>query len=382
MQSRDLGDSQRNPSGIAVYRDPYLSLRKTAQLLASHPSLASCVRRIWFIGYHGAETNEMIFNILRKCTNLDYLTLPWTALRYGDAEDWASLLERNGQRHGISSLEILAIDLKASEMTKPENRVDRHPLASSKLDFSRLNRLKLFGQSSFMPLVDDDLFSISQTAVNLKEIHIIGTTDTLSFDGVAALIDPSDRTLEVLEYSPLTAGGFTRTDPAQSSHLTQHFCRRIRQCTPLCSIAVSLPSLCEDFFGEPSVAWQGEMQIRTSNICGLHPLTLKTSEKAQDQVFCILDKARGLMTSRDKGNAKLDIEIFIGNWIFEPRKSMVHGNLQQAGVLSDGAWPQAKYPSSKGPYGQTDLSEKNEGLYQCVSEKEFKVGLECRLVSL
>lgn len=379
MQSRNLASLQGNPSGIGVYRDPFLSLRKTAQLFETHPSLASCVRTIWFNGYHGAETCAMIFSILRHCNNLDYATLPWTALRYGDSEDWSYLLGRNAKGRGISSLELLAVDLKESQMSNAANQTDKKPLASPRVNFSGLKRLKISGHSNFMPLTDDDLVAISQSAVNLREIHITGTA-TLSTDGIAALADSSDETLEVLEHSPLTADGFEHPDLRTLRGRNNHLCRQILQCPRLHSVSISIPSVCEELFNA-SVNWSGEMQIRTSFVCGRHPLSLKTSEETQSQFFRILDKARCLMASREREGARLDVEIYVNNWIFEPRRSLIHGNLQQAELISDGAWPHDKLPSSKGPYGQTGLYGKDEGPYHCISEIEFRRGLQGRYVS-
>lgn len=382
MQSRTLNTIHKTPSSIAVYRDPYHSLRKTAQLFEANPTLASCVRRIWFSGYYGAETNAMIFSILRRCSNLDYLTVPWTALRYGDVEDWSRLLGRNPERRSIKSLELLAVDLKQSQIDNAANQIDKKPLDSPRVNFSGVRRLKIFGHSNFMPLTDEDLIAISQTAVNLQEIHITGTA-TVGIDGIAALVDSSDETLEILEHSPstLTADGFAHSVPSLVQGQKDHFCRRILRYPRLRNLSLSLPSLCEDLFADTSVKWEGEMQIRIATLCGRHPLSLKTSTNAQAQFWRILDQARSLISSREKDGVDLNIEIFIENWIFEPKYRSVHGNLEIGEAVSDGLWPSDKNHSSKGPYGQTGLYGKEEGPYECVSEDTFKKGLERRYIS-
>ncbi len=380
MQSRTLDTIQKSPSRIAVYRDPYHSLRKTAQLLESNPTLASCIRKIWFNGYYGAETNAMIFSILRRCNNLDYLTVPWTALRYGEAEDWARLLGQNSEGRSITSLEFLAVDLKQSQILNAANQVDKKPLDSPRVNFSGLKRLKIFGNSNFMPLTDDDLIAMSQTAANLREIHITGTA-TVGIGGIAALVDSSDETLEVLEHSPLTADGFAHPDLSSLQGQKGHLCRKILQCPRLRNLSLSLPSLCEDLFTDHSVNWEGEMQIRSATVCGRHPLSLKTSDKARNQFWGTLDQARTLMSSRDKDGVELNIEIFIENWIFEPKRFLVHGNLELGETVSDGFWPSEKRQSGKGPYGQTGLYGKVDGPYECISEEIFKAGLERRYIS-
>lgn len=380
VHSRTLDIIQKLPSSIAVYRDPYHSLRKTAQLFESNPSLASCVRRIWFNGYYGVETNAMIFSILRRCNNLEYLTVPWTALRYGDAEDWSRLLGRNAGGRSITSLELLAVDLKQSQISNAANQVDKKPLNSPRVNFSGLRRLKIFGHSNFMPLTDGDLIAISQTAANLREIHITGTV-TVGIDGIAALADSSDETLEVLEHSPLTADGFAHPDPSSLQGQKNHLCRKILGCPRLRNLSLSLPSLCEDLFTDASVNWDGEMQIRTATVCGRHPLSLKTSEKAQGQFWRILNQARILISSREKDGVELNIEIFIEHWIFEPKRFLVHGNLDIGKTVSDGLWPSEKTQSGKGPYGQTGLYGKVDGPYECISEEIFRKGLEKRYIS-
>lgn len=380
MQSRTLHALKTNPSSIAVYRDPYHSLRNTLQLFESNPALACCVRRISFVGYYGAETNAMIFGILHHCVNLDYVTLPWTALRYGSTEDWSRLLGRNKERHSISSLELLAVDLKQSQINNAANQIDKKPLSSPRADFSGLKRLKIFGQSNFMPLTDDDLIAISHTAVNLRTLHITGTA-SVTIDGIGALANSSDQTLEVLEHSPLTANGFDHADPNSLWGQKQHLCPRILECPRLRDLSLSLPSICEDLFSDASVKWSGEMQIRTRTVCGRHPVSLQTSETAQFKFWRILEQARSLMSLRENEGVELDIEIYINNWIFEPRRYRVHGNLDVAEIASDGVWPTEKSWSSKGPYGQTGLYGKVEGPYEVVSEDVFKQGLNKHYIS-
>ena len=380
MQSRTLSADRKNYSGIAVYRDPYRSLRKTVQLFKENPSLTSCVRKIWFHGYHGAETNALIFKILRRCSNLGYVTLPWTALRYGDIQDWSHLLGRNEQGRSIYSLELLAVDLKESQRSNAVNQVDRKALYSSRVDFSGLRRLKIFGHANFIPLTDEDLIAISHTAVNLKEIHITGTA-SVSIDSITALMDSSDQTLEILEHSPLSADGFEHPDPTSSPHHKDHLCQNILNCPHLRDLSLSTPSICHHLFADLSVKWCGDVQIRAATICGRHPLSLKTSEQARTQLWAVLDQARVLMASRRNAGADLNIEIFIDNWIFEPRRSLVHGNMQIGELVSDGAWPSRKAPSSKGPYGQTGLYGKHQGPYEYVSEAVFAEGLEKHYLS-
>ena len=181
----------------AVYRDPCHSLRETLKLFSADPALASCVRRARFDGYHTVDAITLIFAILRHCTGLRNLTLSWTALRFGTIDDWAHLLGE-GQ---LESLELLAIDLKQSRIEKEAKTLDDSALASCVLSFSKLRRLKIRGQSNYLPIADDDLKAIARTATNLEQIQITGTR-TISTEGVGALESASRGALEYLDFSP------------------------------------------------------------------------------------------------------------------------------------------------------------------------------------
>ena len=231
-----------------------------------------------------------------------------------------------------------------------------------------------------MPLTDEDLIAMSFTAVNLRDLHITGTA-SVTIDGIGALANSSDETLEILEHSPLTAAGFEHLDPTSLIGHKQHLCPKILEWPRLRNLSISVPSICEDLFANASVNWSGEVQIRTSTVCGRHPVSLKTSENARSKLWRTLEQARSLMSFREREGEELDIEIFINNWIFEPRHFRIHGNLAIAEVVSDGVWPQDKDVSSKGPYGQTGLYGKDEGPYAVVSEDTFKHGLSKHYVS-
>ena len=173
------------------------------------------MRRIWFEGYHGAETKDLIFSILRNCDALQYVTMPWTALRYGSARDWSYVCGPNRQGSSIESLELLAIDLKESQTNSAANQVDQKPLLNihpsggdgAVVDFSNLKRLKIYGNSNFMPIIDLDLMRIARTATGLREIHITRTTTVTLSRGVMALMEASQASLQLVEYSPLSECG-------------------------------------------------------------------------------------------------------------------------------------------------------------------------------
>ena len=376
MQSRSLDTLQGKPSSISVYRDPYYSLKNTLLLFNGSPGLGSCVRRLWFNGYYSAETVALIFAIIRYCTNLNHLTVPWTALRYGTKDDWSRLLGTSLEQRDPLSLELLAVDLSVKKISDAKNQYDEMPLDSGSVDFSRIERLKIFGNTNFMPITDSDLTAIARTAKNLKEIHITGTS-TVTLDGVMALVEASHDSLQVLEHSPLSDDGFEHPKPTLSKD-QDHLCKKLPQYPQLRDLSISLPSLCEDIFEDTSVHWRGELQIRAGSLCD-HS---KDGTKALDHFWSILDQARIFMAVRDQvGEGELDIQLFANSWIFDPRNRQVHGNIELGQALADGSWPQSCSVSSKGPYGQTGLYGKDERPYSCISEEEFAEGLKHGYIS-
>ncbi len=310
--SRVLKDFQGQPSDTVVYQDPYHSLKSANKLFSHIPELAYCIRRLWFNGFYGAETNTLIFSILRHCNALDYLTLPWTALRYGSAEEWSRLLCHNSQEWCLSSLELLAVDLKEKQTGNISNQIDRRPLHHIEVDFSRLQRLKIFGNSNFLALSDDDFIALARTAKNLRELHVTGTTTWITIKGVMALAEASQGTLQVLEYSPQSEYGFEHPNiPAQQDE--RHICRQILQCKHLKNLSISIPSLCQDLFTDASIPWSGEVQIRVGGLCGDEGI-LKDYSQALEHLWHILKQARSLMTTRRLDGIELNIELFIGEF--------------------------------------------------------------------
>ena len=115
----------------------------------------------------------MIFGILRQCSKLEDLSIPWTALRHGTISDWSSLFGSNAAGPCTTSLEIRALNLpKSSPAMKRENQLNNNALESTSVDFTNLACLRLFGNSKFMTITDKDLMAIARTANNLQELHM------------------------------------------------------------------------------------------------------------------------------------------------------------------------------------------------------------------
>lgn len=259
------------------------------------------------------EINTLIFEIIRSCRALRFLTLPWTSLRYGYAEDWWRLLQENENRGSLCSLEFLSVDLKKSQVANSANEIDRRPLDYPGITFRNLKRLKIFGDSNHMPFTDKDLFKIACTAQNLQEIHVTGTT-SLTFNGVMALATASRNNLRILEYSPLSQNGFDRLVPSSVGEPTC-LCHQILQFSKLTNLAISLATLCADLFQMPSVCWRGEVQIRAESLCGRKDSLKIYSQAGREQLLGMLGAARLLMLDFAQVGKDLDIEIFMGKFL-------------------------------------------------------------------
>ena len=378
---------------MAVYRDPFFDLKETLRLFSQYPSLASNVRRLWFAGFHGSETGAYIFEVLGHCNNLRSVTLPSIALRHGTVEDWSHLLGHRLEFGGIASLELLAVDLKETQKLSAANRKDYRALERTSVDFGCLTRLKIFGDTNFMPVIDDDLRKMARTAINLKEVHVTGMS-SITISGIMALVKSSKDSLRVLEYSPVSNDGFVHLDLA-GTESDEHLCSVLTNCGRLENLSISLPAICPDLFMSDTLNWKGEVQIRATRLCPAYQSWALSSE-ARDKFWKMLDQARFLMAALA---SDLRIEIFIctfstlkpnlhelmkpAHWIFEPQHNVVHGNFDLAEALSEFMWPTSKSISGKGPYGQTGRygPGKDEGPYSYISEDAFRDGLQRSYIS-
>jgi hypothetical protein len=169
------------PTGAAVYRDPWSALRKTAELMADYPQAAAMVRRMWFNGFYVYDTNQRICTALSSTPFLKSVSLPWTIMRHVGPQEWRRML---GLVSGVplESLELQAVDLTEAQINDPKNQVDKKPFQSGLVNFSQLRRLKIYGDSTFMPIVDADLEDIARTATNIEEFQLSGNS-TVSIRG-------------------------------------------------------------------------------------------------------------------------------------------------------------------------------------------------------
>ncbi|ORY08839.1 hypothetical protein BCR34DRAFT_488206 [Clohesyomyces aquaticus] len=364
------------PTGTAVYRDPFQSLKHTCRTFDKYPEVASKIKRMWFHGFYTAETDELVFDCLKNCTNLVSVSLPWTAVRHMDSKAWRTLLLGNGKP--LQSLELLATDPTSQQADDPNNQFDLQPFQS--VNFSELRRLKIFGDTTFMPITDRDLYAIARTA-QLEEFHLT-CISTITIDGVMAVVKASRSTLRVLEHSPRSQDGFWHPHPGSPSD-SEHLCELLRSCPKLETLSISLPSLCADLFSNEDVKWAGDLQVRALHLCG-HEHGRSTLE-AQEALQKVLRQARGLVQRRASCiiPRELYVELFFADCIFEPSLNAVHGDFSLAQLASGGDWPETLTPSGKGPYGSTGLYEKEEeGPFQCIEEKEFLDGVRRNLLSI
>ncbi|PSN63483.1 hypothetical protein BS50DRAFT_679742 [Corynespora cassiicola Philippines] len=365
------------PTGTAVYRDPFASLKQTAKTFNQFPDVASKIKRMWFHGFYTAETDRLVFESLKNCINLTSVSLPWTTIRHMDAQAWRALMVGSGKP--LESLELLSVDPTSQQAADKANQVDLEPLQS--VNFGQLRRLKIFGDTTFMPITDRDLFAIARTATQLEEFHLT-CISTITIDGVMAVVKASRSTLKVLEHSPRSQDGFWHPHPGSPSD-SEHLCEVLAGCPKLETLSISLPSMCADLFSNEEVKFRGDLQVRALHLCG-HEHGRSTHE-ATDALQKTLEQARSLIQRRASSvlPRELYVELFFADCIFEPSYKAVHGDFAMAQISSDGLFPQTLAPSGKGPYGSTGLYEKEEeGPFQRIDEDEFLIGVRRKLLSI
>ncbi|KAF1812387.1 hypothetical protein P152DRAFT_488002 [Eremomyces bilateralis CBS 781.70] len=381
---------QSKLTGCYVYRDPFTPLQQTKGLFESHAMLASSVQRLWIHGFNGFENSTDVANIVRACSGLVAISLPWTLLRYLTASDWVRLL-RHGSDNPLVSLEFLSVDLQEAQTNDPQNRANFRALQDSRVNFGSLKRLKLFGDSTFMPITDDDLFAISATASGLEEFHMT-CTSSITINGVMSILKASQSTLRVLEHAPRSQDGFDHPHPGSLAD-GEHICEVLTSCPNLRDLSISVPTMCADLFSNENVRWKGECQVRAAHLCPealshakrqlqqkpTKPRGKSSRDPSQLALASLLVQSRNLINAcnRLRDHDPLSIEIFFSDYIFEPHARSVHGYFEPAETVSHGLWPQLKAPSGKGPYGSTGLYGKGEeGVYDRIDEEEFLKGLE------
>jgi len=369
------------PRGEKVYRDPFLNLKKSRELFTRFPEISSCVRRLWFDGLYVPETDIHIMATAKSCFNLASLTIPWTVLRHGSAKEWADLLGIRREMP-LRSLELLATNLTANQLASAMEAERQSPLDNVMVNFSQLKRLKLFGDSNFSPINDNDLQAISRTANHLEEFQIT-CMSTVTIEGVMAIVKASQQTLRLLEHSPRSQDGFNHPDPGSLSE-NEHICETLTNCPKLEDLSISIPSMCSKLFSNDSVRWKGDCQVRALNICGHEDH--KTTNASIEAMKAVLNQSRKLIAKRASGRfpESLTIELFYADNIFDPHVNAVHGEFSLAELISMGTWPDAKQPSRKGPYGSTGLyGKKNEEyLFDRIHEIDFFSGVSRTLLAL
>jgi hypothetical protein len=368
------------PKGEKVYRDSYSTLRRTRQFLEACPHAAGWVRRLWFNGLYLPETDADIFAIIRACPNLTSVSAPWTLLRHGSPEDWAALLSAD-KEFPLQSLELTATRLSEAQQVYFSKAPVVNSLGSPLVDFSKLRRLKLFGNTETLPACDEDLKAIARTANHIEEFQMT-CISTVTMDGVMAVVRSSRDTIRVIEHSPRSDDGFWHPHPGNLS-TGEHICDLLTSCPKLEDLSISIPTMCSKLFSNNNVRWRGDCQVRALGLCGDH--TTGRSNMAHHELRDILSEARKLTRTRacSRFPAELTLEIFFADMIFDPHVSRVHGDFQDAEYFSDGTWPLVKNVSRKGPYGSTGLyGKEEESVWECLSEDELFSGLARNIVRL
>jgi len=373
-----LYEMVRYPKGEKVYRDPYSTLRRTKEFMESCPQAASHVTRLWFNGLYVPTSDGDVTAVIRACPNLRNVSAPWTLLRHATANDWEKLLLRDSARP-LESLELTATKLSQQQKAEFKEAPLTAPLMSWSVDFGRLKRLKLFGNTDVLPVCDDDLRMIARTATHLEEF-VMTCISTVTIEGVMAIVRSSARTLRVLEHSPRSDDGFFHPHPGTLAS-GEHICELLTACPNLRDVSISIPTMCPALFANTGVRWRGDCQVRALGLCS-HGIATRSSS-AIVALRQTLEQARQLVHARAAGtlSEELRLELFFADMIFEPHLEIVHGDFTEAEEMTGGDWPRQQLPSRKGPYGSTGLYEKqDESEFICLSEEELFAGMGMGLV--
>lgn len=356
------------PKGLAVYRDPYSNLKQTESMLSCLPQVASNVKRLWFNGFYVAETDKLILSIISRCPQLEFLSVPWTVLRRGTADEWVGLLKKDlPNSKPLFSLEIQSICLPKEQVEELENDTTPDPLRDQRVDFSSLSRLKIFGNTLHKFIDDKDLHAIARTATNLQCLDFTNIS-TISVAGMLALVKSSASTLKVLEHSPRSSDGFYHPFPG---HLDsgEHICSLLNMLPKMQDLSISIPHMCVTLFTNSDVQWEGEVQVRAADICGCDEKTSPTVRG--EKLAKILAAARDLIATRRRLGHQLSVELFFNGAIFEPDKKLVHGDFSMSTISSFGQWPRYHHNSTKGPYGSSGTYGKGDESWDAVLEEEY-----------
>lgn len=365
--------------GHVVWCPGHTSLEKTDQLLTAVPSVGAHIRRLWFNGLHLAKTDKHIMSIISRCPELRFLSAPWTILRRGTSDDWKKLLKADTP-NPLFSLELQSVCLRSYKAEALANETpSRSPLDDPSVDFSKLKRLKIFGNTVSEPVSDRDLLLMARTATNLESLDITNNSTT-TVAGMLALVKASRSTLQVLEHSPRSDDGFFHPFPGKLSD-NQHICAMITDLPKMRDLSLSVPHMCHELFQDTSVNWMGECQVRTSTLCPCAEGKNDT-KRLSDELRLVLNSARALISERARMHCRLSLELFFDHCIFDPERRVVHGDFVLAEVRSNGQWPLGRQGSTKGPFGTSGTYGKNDSPWDAVSEDEYFRALEKGWITL
>ncbi|KAF2629841.1 hypothetical protein BU25DRAFT_429533 [Macroventuria anomochaeta] len=348
------------PTGIAVYRDPLASLKQTTRTFSDFPELACKVKRIWFHGFHTAETNRLIADLLRSCNQLVSLSNPWTAIRFLDSEIWQIITTGGGR--SLQSLELQCVQPMLQHVVEEGNHITFNPL-----QYPAIPRL--------CPLLTMTFFAMARTTTCLEEFHVTCVTHT-TIEGVMAVAKASRDTLRILEHisGPQQHYVYPRSG---SSSQCEHLCDTLRSFARLQALSVSLPSACANLFTREDARFSGDLQVCARYICE-HESSFPMSSMT-NALQALLRAARGLLVRRSAESCvprHINVEVFFASYMFEPGFGLVHGEFAPAQASPNGLWPTNMRPSGNDPYGSNGQDDKDDARpLQCIDEEGFLIGV-------
>jgi hypothetical protein len=100
-----------------------------------------------------------------------------------------------GRKERRESLELQCVEPTSQQIAEQIRWVDLGPLRW--VDFSGLRRLKIFGNTTHLPVTDSDIAAIASTATGLEGFHFTCNAST-TIDSVVAVTEAAPKTLRVL----------------------------------------------------------------------------------------------------------------------------------------------------------------------------------------
>ena len=300
-----------SPRGACVSRNSQRGLKRTGELLAKFPTVATSVRRLSFDGAITAETSCLILSIIDSCQNLVALTIPHVILARCTTEEWIGLLglaSRAAEPLRALEIKIICDTYRPGSLENGDVQIP----SNERVTFKHITHLKICEISSHRSrsiLQDHHLLKISKTATDIQSLQLTGSSSTSTMAAIA-LAQASQKTLETFRHRP-----YSKSVGSMSRENIGHGCERIATLSRLRDLDVSLPKTCRALFAKSRARWAGLCFIRFEGFCS--PSHECANSGLAGALKEILAAARGLIAERSRCRVELRIELSWNVYVFD-----------------------------------------------------------------